>query len=83
VLLHDAEVSVRSALSLNPSLPKLILLQLILDESVDLRYELAENPCLPEDLLRLLVDDENPYVASRAALTLERIAECDCLARAA
>lgn len=64
---------VRVAVSEHKGTPKEVIWKLSKDEDADVRYELAENHLLPEDVLKKLAEDENPYVASRAQRTLDRI----------
>jgi hypothetical protein len=47
---------------------------LLTDESVDVRFRLAETSYLPDEVLRQLLADENPYIASRAEMTIARLA---------
>lgn len=56
------------------ALPPDILHLLLQDDSVDVRYAMAENHNMPVEVIDNLCQDENPYVASRAARTKERIA---------
>ncbi len=60
---------------MNPSGPEVFLQHLALDQSSDVRYALAENAAIPVEVLKVLSRDENPYVAHRADLTLNRLAE--------
>lgn len=72
-LVREANIKVKEALLDNPCLPSFISYDLAKDESPDIRFELASNPYTTGGILRMLVNDENPYVASRAERTLERI----------
>jgi hypothetical protein len=57
----------------NRSTPFEVLCRLCNDEHPDVRFAMAENFNLPESLLTKLGKDDNPYVASRASRTLERL----------
>jgi len=63
---------IRAAVCDNSRAPLSVLKALAMDEDADVRYQLAENHSIALDLLVLLMEDANPYVANRAALTLER-----------
>jgi hypothetical protein len=43
------------------------------DNHPDVRFAMAENTSMPKHVLRNLASDDNPYIASRAASTLERL----------
>jgi hypothetical protein len=63
---------VRVAVAENHRLPFVVMKMLVADECPDVGYALAENPGLPASLLRQLAENSNPYVATRAARTLNR-----------
>lgn len=73
ILVNDEHPEVRLGIANNPRATLSMLEVLIEDKSVDVRFGLAENPLLPVHLLKKLSKDENPYVASRARTTLNRI----------
>ncbi len=72
-LTKHSSAQVRLAAAENSNINMESLLQLITDEDADVRYGLAENHRLPEVVLKALSEDGNPYVACRAAKTLERV----------
>ena len=65
---------VREAVADNINTPLDTLWMLAKDESLDVRYAMAENHSMALVILRALQEDENPYVACRAGITIERIA---------
>ncbi|GEM_PF-1610091 len=65
---------VRYALCENPALTGESARTLAADENVDVRYNLAENPHISAEILEQLAMDANPYVAARAARTLQKLA---------
>ncbi len=72
-LCKHSSAQVRLAAAENNNTNIETLWQLINDDDLDVRFGLAENHRIPELILRALSEDENPYVACRAAKTLERI----------
>jgi hypothetical protein len=64
---------VRVGVAHNAHTPMEVLWQLSFDLDPDVRYSLAANPLIPVVVLQSLITDENPYVASRARLTLARL----------
>jgi hypothetical protein len=72
-LVHDASPEVRINLAFNPVVTDILLAELAEDEDADVRFALAENPAVPRVTLQRLSTDENPYVAHRAARTLEKL----------
>lgn len=70
-LAFDADTDVRIAVSENGSTPQGLLLKLACTDCADVRYAIAENSHTPRQILCLLMRDENPYVADRAAKTME------------
>jgi hypothetical protein len=72
-LTKHSSAQVRLAAAENNTTNIETLWHLINDEDSDVRFGLAENHRLPELILRALCEDDNPYVACRAAKTLERI----------
>jgi len=64
---------VRAAVSDNENTPLYTIWALSKDADADVRYQLAENHNLPLALIRSLTNDENPYVASRAQQTYDRL----------
>jgi hypothetical protein len=64
---------VREAVADNINTPIDTLWILSLDECADIRYAMAENHNLPLAILDSLSQDLNPYVASRAQRTLDRL----------
>lgn len=64
---------VRLAAAENNHTSRETLWMLVMDEDADVRFGLAENHSLPEAILKALSEDDNPYVASRAVKTLERV----------
>lgn len=64
---------VRTAVVDNRHTDAKTLLVLANDRHVDVRFALAENHNLPVHVLAILADDENPYVASRAQKTINRL----------
>jgi hypothetical protein len=73
-LLRDTAVEVRIALTENEQILPLLAPDLARDKSSDVRFALAENHSTPRPVLEYLLADENPYVAARAARTLNRSA---------
>ncbi|HEY9679873.1 MAG TPA: hypothetical protein V6C76_17855 [Drouetiella sp.] len=73
-LAGHASPMVRAAVAENPNTPEEVINILARDEDADVRYSMAENHQLNGVLLEILSDDQNPYVASRARCTLNRIA---------
>jgi hypothetical protein len=71
-LSQDACPRVRAVLAENPSVTREILDALAKDSSDDVRYSLAENAQIPLEILQVLIEDDNPFVAARAARTLNR-----------
>lgn len=67
----SAQVRLAAAENSNSNLET--LWQLVNDEDADVRFGLAENHRMPELILKALSEDDNPYVACRAAKTLERV----------
>jgi hypothetical protein len=72
-LCKHSSAQVRLAAAENSNTNIETLWQLVNDDDLDVRFGLAENHRIPELILRALSEDENPYVACRAAKTLERI----------
>lgn len=72
-LCKHSSAQVRLAAAENSNTSMETLWQLINDEDADVRFGLAENHRMPELILRALSADDNPYVACRAAKTLERV----------
>jgi hypothetical protein len=64
---------VRAAVSDNENVPVYTLWAMTRDTDADVRFQLAENHNLPLALIRSLTNDENPYVASRAQQTYDRL----------
>jgi hypothetical protein len=64
---------VRAAVADNESTPLYIILTLSNDADANVRYQVAENHSLPLTLIGALTNDENPYVASRAQQTFDRL----------
>jgi len=64
---------VRAAVADNENAPLYTIWTLAKDADADVRYQLAENHQLPIALIRSLTNDENPYVASRAQQTYDRL----------
>jgi hypothetical protein len=67
------DADVRAAVAENENTPLYTIWALAKDEDADVRYQLAENHNLPLALIRSLTNDENPYVASRAQKTYDRL----------
>lgn len=72
-LAQDRNPEVRVAVADNRSAPYATLEHLAEDECADVRYALAENSQLPFSILLHLMSDDNPYVASRARKTADRV----------
>ncbi len=72
-LAEDMHPEVRVAVADNPNAPYEALERLAADECIDVRYGLAENSQLPISILLHLINDDNPYVASRANKTANRV----------
>lgn len=68
-----ASNDVREAVAENANAPLDIVLTLALDESADVRYSIAENHNSHVQVLNLLAVDANPFVATRARKTLDRL----------
>jgi hypothetical protein len=68
----DSSPEVRLSVAENPSAREDTLDLLIGDHDVDVRYGLAENMYLSMRLLERLQEDDNPFVASRARLSLQK-----------
>lgn len=66
---QDARIAVAD----NPNTPLDLMILLSKDECVDVRYAIAENHHAPPGVLHMLVFDDNPYVASRAQKTINRL----------
>ncbi len=64
---------VKIAVADNAHTPYEVLVDLACDENADVKYALAENHNVSIDILQLLQVDSNPYVARRAATTLDRL----------
>lgn len=73
-LAKDLDPEVRIAAAQNNGLPRKKLMEMIEDECDDVRYALAADPLIPTDSLMRLTEDANPYVACRAAATLQNLA---------
>ncbi len=73
LLAHDIEVDVRLSLLDNSFLSSMIFAILAEDEHPDVRYAVAEDYRSPYKVLERLISDENPYVAHRAGLTMQRL----------
>jgi hypothetical protein len=73
ILMNDPEADVRIGLAENPKAPFSILQRLATDEDLHVRFDMADNRHMPEILLRRLMDDDNPYVALRAARTVNTL----------
>jgi len=78
-LARDLDPEVRIAAAQNNGLPKNYLMEMIEDECDDVRYALAADPLIPIDSLMMLSEDANPYVACRAATTLQNLAAAACI----
>lgn len=72
-LLRDAEPEVRIALTENPAVVEDYAEVLLRDPSPDVRYAVAENAGTSGETLLRLAADENPYVATRARRTYQRL----------
>jgi hypothetical protein len=70
-LAFDINAEVRLAAAENANAPGLLLEILAQDISDDVRFGIAENYKTPAAILGRLVHDSNPYVAWRAAKTLD------------
>ncbi len=75
-LAYDREPDVRIAVCDNVTTPPGLLMLLAGSNCADVRYAIAENSKAPSQILRLLARDENPYVANRAARTLNHQGHC-------
>ncbi len=82
-LVQDISAEVRLSIAYNPKANRTLLLQLAEDTDADVRYSLAENALIPSEILQILSRDENPYVAGRAARTLDRLRSAEQTAQAA
>lgn len=69
---------VRVGVAHNAHTPMEVLWQLACDLDPDVRYSLAANPLIPVVVLQSMVTDDNPYVASRARLTIARLSPSMC-----
>lgn len=69
----DSAPEVRAAVADNANASITTQWQLAFDPSVDVRYRQAENSCTAWRILTHHLTDENPYIARRARMTLERI----------
>jgi hypothetical protein len=56
-------------------LPGQVFFALSRDPSISVRYAVARNLTTPIKILEQLCEDENPYVVSRAAMTLATISQ--------
>lgn len=75
LLSKDDDPEVRMSVANNPKATLVILHRLANDQSADVRFYLAEDQNLPRVILRKLSEDNNPFVASRAQLTLVKVAQ--------
>lgn len=73
LLMVDNCADVRIAVARNPNVPVAILWMLAMDDHLDVRYSIAENANTPPIVLFWLTDDENPYIAQRAAKTIDAV----------
>ena len=73
-LAEDEHVEVRIAVADNVYTAVETLQVLTRDPHADVRYAMAENHNIPTSVLTELTQDDNPYVASRAEKTLNRVA---------
>jgi hypothetical protein len=71
--LHE-DAAIREAVADNSNTPVDTLWVLAGDACDDVRYAMAENHNLPIAILTALACDDNPYVMSRAEVTLRRLA---------
>jgi hypothetical protein len=71
--LHE-DAAIREAVADNSNTPVDTLWVLAGDACDDVRYAMAENHNLPIAILTALACDDNPYVMSRAEMTLRRLA---------
>ncbi|MBX9950890.1 MAG: hypothetical protein K2Y39_17090 [Candidatus Obscuribacterales bacterium] len=69
---------VRAQVVDHPNTPRQAVLNLIRDQCIDVRLSLAECYHLGVSILEILVDDDNPYVANRAEITLQRLQANSC-----
>ncbi|MBA3856951.1 MAG: hypothetical protein C0507_08605 [Cyanobacteria bacterium PR.3.49] len=72
-LANESRSEIRMAVADNVHTPCHVKAALAQDKNIDIRFALAENHSTPLDVLQGLQDDNNPYVANRAKLTLERL----------
>ncbi|MDR3614921.1 MAG: hypothetical protein P4L53_15280 [Candidatus Obscuribacterales bacterium] len=70
---EDAQV--RAACTENNNLSIKTIWRLARDNSADVRLRMAESYTVPLAVLRVLCEDENPYVAHRAAKTIQKLLE--------
>lgn len=68
------EADVRAIAGEHHRTPRAALFLLAQDDDADVRYSLAENHNISSEILEILLQDENPYVATRAQRTLDRVA---------
>lgn len=73
ILALHSSAEVRIAVSDNPTVPAALLEDLAGDKDDDVRYAVAENHNVPAHVLLRLMEDSNPYVATRAEKTLEKL----------
>lgn len=66
-------VEVRIAVCENNKTSLATIARLVNDHDADVRYSLSENHNVPLAILEELAGDENPYVATRAVKTIQRI----------
>lgn len=76
-LTYDRDPDVRIGVCDNSCTPAGLLMLLAGSSCVDVRFAIAENSQSPSQILRVLTRDENPYVADRAARTLNNNASRD------
>lgn len=73
VLSRHENPCVRMGLIDNPAASAALLERLASDDDDDVRFSLAENHNTPAHILFMLLDDANPYIATRAEWTIERL----------
>jgi len=72
-LANESRTEIRMAVADNVHTPCHVKAALAHDKDLDIRFALAENHSTPLDVLQSLQEDNNPYIANRAKLTLERL----------
>jgi hypothetical protein len=70
-LIRHTSSQVRIAVAEHATTPEVLLHLLAVDADADVRMALAENSNLSKPVLEILANDENPYVAARAARSLQ------------